>query len=54
MSVASEVGEHGLRSGEGSLGEDDPLGAAQRRECGVEGALIGKGREIAEEGEPAG
>ena len=33
---------------------DEPIGAAQRRERGVEGALLGKGREVAEEGEAAG
>ena len=54
MGVAGEIGEDGLRSGEGSLGEDHPCGAAQRRERGVEGALVGEGREIAAEGEPAG
>ncbi len=54
VGVAGEIGEHGLRPGEGSLGEDDPLAATQRRERGVEGALVGKGREVAEEDEPAG
>jgi hypothetical protein len=54
MGVAREISKNGLRSSEGSLGVDDPLGAAQRSEGGVEGALVGKGREIAEEGEPAG
>ena len=32
VGVAGEIGEHGLRSGERPLGEDHPLGAAQRRE----------------------
>jgi hypothetical protein len=50
MGVAGEIGENGLRSGEGSLGVDEPIGAAQRRELGVEGVLVGKGREIAEDG----
>ena len=54
MGIAREIGEHGLRSGEGPLGEDHPWGAAQRRESGVEGALVGKGSEIAAEGEAAG
>jgi hypothetical protein len=54
VSVAGEIGEHGLRSGEGFLGVDDPLGAAQRRERGVEDALVGERIEIAEEGQAAG
>ena len=43
-----------MRSGERPLGVDDPFGAAQRRERGVEGALVGERREVAEEGEAAG
>ena len=54
MGVAREVGEHGLWPGEGRLGEDAPLRPAQRRKRGVEGVLVGKGREIAAEGEAAG
>src|SRR5580693_1192345 len=54
MGVAREVGEDALRSGERPLGVDEPIRAAQRRERGVEGALLGKGREVAEEGEAAG
>ena len=54
MGVAREIGEHGLRSGEGPLGVDDPFGAAQRRERGVEGAVVCERGEVAEEGEPAG
>ncbi len=54
VGVAGEIGEHGLRSGEGPLGVDDPLGAAQRRERGVEGAFVGERGEIAEEGQAAG
>ena len=54
MGVARQVGEDGLRSGERSLGVDDPLGAAQRREGGVEGALVGERGEVAEEGEASG
>src|SRR5271165_3999309 len=53
VGVAGEIGEHGFRSGEWPLGVDDPFGAAQRREGGVESALVGKGREVAEKGEPA-
>jgi hypothetical protein len=41
-------------AGEGPLGVDRPCGAAQRCERGVEGALVGKGREIAEQGEAVG
>src|SRR5271166_6389546 len=51
VGVAGEIGEHGFRPGKGSLGVDHPRGAAQRRERGVEGAFVGKGREIAGEGE---
>jgi hypothetical protein len=54
VSVAREIGEHGLGSGEGSLGVDDPCGPAQRRKRGVEGTLVGERGEIAEEGEAAG
>jgi hypothetical protein len=53
VSVAREVGENGLGSGEGSLGVDDPLGPARSREDGVEGALVGEQSEIAEEREAA-
>ncbi len=53
-STAGEIGEDGLRSGEGSLGEDHPCGAAQRRERGLEGALVGERGEVAEECEPTG
>ena len=54
VGVAGEIGEDGLRPGERPLGVDHPFRAAQRRERGVEGALVGEGREIAEEGEAAG
>jgi hypothetical protein len=54
VGVAREIGEHGFRPGEGPLGVDDPVGATQRRERGVEGAFVGKRREIAGEGEAAG
>ena len=53
MGVAREIGEDGLGSGEGPLGVDEPIGAAQRRERGVEGALVGERSEIAEEGQAA-
>ena len=49
MGVAREVGENGRGSS-----VDDPFGPARSREDGVEGGLVGKGREIAEEGEAAG
>ena len=54
VGVAREIGEHGLGAGERALGVDDPFAAAQRRERGVEGALVGERRELAEEGEAAG
>ena len=54
VGVAGEIGEDGLRPGERPLGVDHPLGAAQRRERGVEGALLAEGREVAEEDEAAG
>ena len=43
VGIAREIGEHGLGSGEGSLGVDHPLGLAQRRQRGVEGGFVGKG-----------
>ena len=43
VGVAGEIGEHGLRPGERPLGVDDPFGAAQRRERGVEGGLSASG-----------
>ena len=54
VGVAGEIGEHGLGSGEGSLGEDDPFAVAQRRERGGEGAAVGERRQIAEESQSAG
>ena len=54
VSVAREVGKNGLWGpAQGSLGVDDPLGAARSREDGVEGALVGEQSEIAEEREAA-
>ena len=43
-----------VRGGDGNIPTYSAFGAAQRRERGVEGALVGKGREVAEEGEAAG
>lgn len=54
VGVSGEIGENGLRSGERPLGVDDPLGAAERGERGVEGALLGKRCEFAEEDQGAG
>ena len=54
MGVARQIGEDGLRSGEGSLGIDDPLATAQRREGGGEGALVCERGEIAEEVQSTG
>ena len=54
MGVARQIGEDGLRSGERPLGVDDPLGAAEGRERGVEGALLGERGEFAEEDEASG
>jgi len=42
------------RGGDGNIPTYSALGAAQRRERGVEGALLGEGREIAEEVQTAG
>ncbi len=42
-----------VRDGDGNVPIYSACGAAQRRERGVEGALVGKGREIATEGEAA-
>ena len=53
MSVAGEIGEYGLRPGERPLGVDEPIGAAQRRERGVEGVCCGERGEAAEEDEAA-
>jgi hypothetical protein len=51
--VAGEIGEDGLRSRERPHGVDHPFRAAQRREGGGEGGLVGERRKIAEEGEAA-
>ena len=42
------------RGGDGDIPTYSAFGSAQRREGGVEGGLVGEGREIAEEGEAAG
>src|SRR5271166_6582808 len=42
-----------VRGGDGNIPTYSAFGAAQRREGGVESALVGKGREVAEKGEPA-
>src|SRR5208283_1337197 len=42
------------RGGDGDIPTYSALGAAQRREGGVEGALVGERGEVAEEGEAAG
>jgi hypothetical protein len=54
MSVAGEIGEDGLRPGEWPLGVDEPIGAAQWRERGVEGVCCGERGEAAEEDEATG
>src|SRR5208283_4219169 len=43
-----------VRGGDGDIPTYSTLGAAQRRERGVEGALLAEGREVAEEDEAAG
>jgi hypothetical protein len=54
VGVAREIGENRLRPGERPLGVDDPFGAAQRRERGVEAALVGERGKIGEEDETPG
>src|SRR5215216_1731784 len=54
VGVAAEIGEHRLWPGEGSLGIDDPLDLAQRRQIRREGVALGEWRVIAEEVEAAG
>ena len=43
-----------VRGGDGDIPTYSALGAAQRREGGVEGGLVGERREVADEGEAAG
>ena len=54
MGLARQVGDDGLRTSERPLGVDHPFGSAQRRERGVEGALVGERGKVAEESEAAG
>ena len=54
VGVEGEIGEDGLWPGERPFGVDHPFGAAQRRERGAEGALVGERGEVAEEGEASG
>ena len=42
MGIAGEIGQHGLGSGEGALGVDDPLAVAQGFEPVTEGLRLGK------------
>jgi len=43
-----------VRGGDGDIPTYSALGAAQRREGGVEGGLVGERREVADEGEASG
>ncbi len=43
-----------VRDGDGNVPIYSAIGAAQRREHGVEGAFVGERRQIAEEGQSAG
>src|SRR5271157_4736199 len=43
-----------VRGGDGDIPTYSAFGSAQRRERGVEGALLGEGRDVAEEDEAAG
>src|SRR6202046_228805 len=54
MGVAGEISENRFRSGEGSLGIDDPLATPQRREGGDERTLVCERGEIAEEVQSTG
>ena len=51
VGVAGQIGQDGLGSGEGPLGVDHPLGAAQRGQAGGEGCAVGQAGEVAEEGQ---
>src|SRR5262249_12913686 len=51
--VAAGMGGNPLWAGEGSLGVDDPLDLAQRRQIGREGVGLGERRVSAEEVEAA-
>ena len=52
--VARQVGEHGLRPGEGRLGVDERALLAERRQDGGKGLLIAEAEMIAEEAQTAG
>ena len=54
VGVARQIGEHGLGSGEGRLGVDEPVLLAQRRQESSEGAPVAKACMVAEELQPAG
>ena len=54
VGVAAEIGEHGLGSGEGALGVDDPFDLAQGSEMAGEGGRVGEVAEIVEEAQAAG
>ena len=52
VSIARQVGEHRLGSGEGRLGIDHPALAANRLQMTQEGPTVGEVRRRSEEGEP--
>ena len=54
MGVARQIGQHRLGSAERTLGIDDPLDPAQRRQIGGEGLVLSELGVIAEELQPAG
>ena len=54
VGVTREIGEHRLRSGEGSLGVDEPARRPERREEGGEGIGSGEMSVLAEELQLAG
>ena len=54
VGVARQVGQHGLGSGEGRLGVDEPVLPSKRRQEGSEGTAVAEAGMIAEELQPAG
>ena len=55
MGVARQIGEHLLRARRRALGVDEPVGLAQRRQEGGEGARVGERRHASPKNcEPAG
>ena len=54
MGVAAEIGEHGVRPGEGTLGVDHPLDSGERRQMGCEGVGVLQAGEGVEEAQAAG